>query len=109
MQIKRLIRHASATHWRTRMLFPSITLDAIETAIARVESAHSGEIRFAIETAGKWASTIARSSPCPMEANVWSNSGVWSGLRFLSIVFVSFDGTHGKAPRQVFLEENCDQ
>ena len=51
MQIGRLIRHAAATHWRTRMLFPGATLDAIEQAIARVESAHSGEIRFAIETA----------------------------------------------------------
>ena len=51
MQFGRLIRHAAATHWRTRMLFPSATLDAIEQAIARVESAHSGEIRFAIETA----------------------------------------------------------
>jgi uncharacterized membrane protein len=51
MQFRRLIRHAAAMHWRTRMLFPSSTLDAIERAIARAESAHSGEIRFAIETA----------------------------------------------------------
>jgi uncharacterized membrane protein len=36
---------------RTRMLFPASTLDAIEQAISRVEEAHTGEIRFAIETA----------------------------------------------------------
>ncbi len=30
MQIGRLIRHLAATHWRTRMLFPASTLDAIE-------------------------------------------------------------------------------
>jgi uncharacterized membrane protein len=51
MKVGRLIRHAAATHWRTRRLFPSSTLDAIEQAVARAEQAHSGEIRFAIETA----------------------------------------------------------
>jgi uncharacterized membrane protein len=51
VQIGRLIRHAAATHWRTRMLFPSATLDAIEKAIGRAELTHAGEIRFAIETA----------------------------------------------------------
>ncbi len=51
MQIGRLIRHAAATHWRTRLLFPSATLDAIQQAIANVERTHAGEIRFAVETA----------------------------------------------------------
>jgi uncharacterized membrane protein len=51
MQIGRLLRHATATHWRTRMLFPAATLDAIEQAIKRAELTHAGEIRFAIETA----------------------------------------------------------
>jgi uncharacterized membrane protein len=50
MQIGRLLRHAAATHWRTRMLFPGATLDAIERAIAAAERTHAGEIRFAIET-----------------------------------------------------------
>jgi hypothetical protein len=51
MQLARLIKHAAATHWRTRMLFPARVLDAIEQAIKRIEAAHRGEIRFAIETA----------------------------------------------------------
>jgi uncharacterized membrane protein len=51
VQIGRLIRHAATTHWRTRLLFPSATLDAIEQAIANVERTHAGEIRFAVETA----------------------------------------------------------
>jgi uncharacterized membrane protein len=50
MQIGRLFRHAAATHWRTRMMFPDATLDAIEQAIGRAEQTHAGEIRFAIET-----------------------------------------------------------
>ena len=51
MQIGRLVRHAAAVHWRTRLTFPSSTLDAIEQAIAAVERTHAGEIRFAVETA----------------------------------------------------------
>jgi uncharacterized membrane protein len=51
MPLGRLLRHASATHWRTRMLFPKRTLDAIEQSITRAERTHAGEIRFAIETA----------------------------------------------------------
>ena len=50
MQFGRLLRHSAATHWRTRMLFPKATLDAIEQAIGRAEQTHAGEIRFAIET-----------------------------------------------------------
>ncbi len=50
MQLTRLIRHAAASHWRTRMLFPKATLDAIEQAVARAERTHAGEIRFAVET-----------------------------------------------------------
>ena len=51
MHLARLIRHVAATHWGTRRRFPAATLDAIEEAIGRVEGSHSGEIRFAIETA----------------------------------------------------------
>jgi len=50
MQLTRLLRHAAATQWRTRLLFPKATLDAIESAVATAERTHSGEIRFAIET-----------------------------------------------------------
>ena len=50
MQFTRLIRHVAAPHWRTRVLFPTTTLDAIEQAVARAERTHAGEIRFAIET-----------------------------------------------------------
>ena len=51
MRIGRMIRHITATHWRTRMLFPGAALDSIQLAIAKVEQLHDGELRFAIETA----------------------------------------------------------
>jgi uncharacterized membrane protein len=50
MQVGRLIRHLAAPRWRTRLRFPSKTLDAIEQAIGRAELTHAGEIRFAIES-----------------------------------------------------------
>jgi uncharacterized membrane protein len=77
MQIRRLIRHASATHWRTRMLFPSSTLDAIEAAIARVESAHSGEIRFAIETALTPLHVLHKVAPRARAVEVFAHLRVW--------------------------------
>jgi len=51
MRPARLFRHVAATHWRTRLRFPRVTLDAIEEAIVRAERTHAGQIRFAIETA----------------------------------------------------------
>ena len=77
MQIGRVIRHVAATHWRTRMLFPKATLDAIEKAVARAESTHCGEIRFAIETALSPAHILNDVSPRDHALNVFSHLRVW--------------------------------
>lgn len=47
----RLLRHLTTFALRTRSLFPPAVLKQIESAIAAAEQAHSGEIRFAIESA----------------------------------------------------------
>lgn len=77
MQIGRLIRHAAATHWRTRTLFPSATLDAIEQAIARVEGAHSGEIRFAVETGLTPLHILNGMTPRARALDVFAHLRVW--------------------------------
>ncbi len=77
MQISRLIRHAAATHWRTRMLFPAATLDAIEQAIARAEKTHAGEIRFAIETALTPLHILSRMASRARALEVFAHLGVW--------------------------------
>lgn len=51
MRLSRLLRHLTASNWRTRLLFPASALDAIEQSVTRSERAHGGEIRLAIETA----------------------------------------------------------
>jgi uncharacterized membrane protein len=77
MKVGRMIRHVTATHWRTRMQFPSATLDAIEKAIARAESTHAGEIRFAIETALTPRHILNDVSPRAHALDVFSHLRVW--------------------------------
>ena len=77
MPVGRLIRHAVATHWRTRVLFPSATLDAIEKAIARAERTHAGEIRFAIETALAPLHILNGTAPRARALEVFAHLRVW--------------------------------
>jgi uncharacterized membrane protein len=77
MKFVRLLRHAAATHWRTRMQFPSSTLDAIEQAIKRTEAAHGGEIRFAIETALPPLHILNDLTPRARALDVFSHLRVW--------------------------------
>jgi uncharacterized membrane protein len=77
MPVGRFIRHAVATHWRTRMLFPGATLDAIEKAIARAERTHAGEIRFAIETALAPLHIINGMAPRARALEVFAHLRVW--------------------------------
>jgi uncharacterized membrane protein len=77
MQFGRLLRHAAGTHWRTRMLFPKTTLDAIERAINGAEQLHAGEIRFAIETALTPAHVLNGVSPRARALDVFAHLRVW--------------------------------
>jgi uncharacterized membrane protein len=77
MPVGRLVRHAVATHWRTRMLFPVTTLDAIEKAIARAERTHAGEIRFAIETALAPLHILNDTAPRARALEVFAHLRVW--------------------------------
>jgi uncharacterized membrane protein len=77
MQLRRLIRHVVAPHWRTRMLFPTTTLDAIEKAVGRAERTHAGEIRFAIETSLAPLHVLNELSPRERALDVFSRLRVW--------------------------------
>jgi uncharacterized membrane protein len=77
MQLARLIKHVSASHWRTRMLFPKSTLDAIEQAVARAERTHAGEIRFAIETSLAPLHVINEMNPRARALDVFAHLRVW--------------------------------
>ncbi|HWJ35454.1 MAG TPA: TPM domain-containing protein [Steroidobacteraceae bacterium] len=77
MQLARLMKHVSASHWRTRLLFPKTTLDAIEQAVARAERTHAGEIRFAIETSLAPLHIINEMSPRDRALEVFAHLRVW--------------------------------
>lgn len=47
----RLLRHLMWPHWRVRRSFPPAVLARIEQAVARSETRHGGQIRFAVEHA----------------------------------------------------------
>jgi uncharacterized membrane protein len=81
MRMGRLLRHATALHWRTRMLFPRATLDAIQEAIARAERAHAGEIRFAVETALPPRRIIGEIDSRARALEVFSDLRVWDTER----------------------------
>ncbi len=76
-KISRLLRHAAATHWRTRLRFTNATLDAIEIAVARAERSHAGQIRFAIETALHPRQILHDVSPRARAREVFSTLHVW--------------------------------
>jgi uncharacterized membrane protein len=78
MKLARLFRHMVATHWGTRRMFPPASLDAIENAIAASEKAHSGEIRFAIETSLPLLAVWTDVPPRKHAMGVFANLGVWN-------------------------------
>ena len=77
MKIGRLFRHATATHWRTRMVFRQATLNAIEQAITSAERTHAGEIRFVIETALAPLNILGGMLPRARALEVFSDQRVW--------------------------------
>ncbi len=77
MKAARLLRHALTTHWRTRLRFPTRTLDAIEQAVARAERSHGGQIRFAIETSLTPQQILHGMSARERALEVFSTLRVW--------------------------------
>jgi uncharacterized membrane protein len=84
-KFKRLLRHLCTTAARTRVLFSPAVLAQIEAAIGAAEAQHSGEIRFAVETAlplaALWHNVTARARAVQVFAHlrIWdthANNGV---------------------------------
>jgi uncharacterized membrane protein len=77
MRIVRWLRHLLATPLAVRRAFPEATLARIQEAIARSETRHTGEIRFAVEAALPW-SYLWRDAPVRERAlMVFSKLRVW--------------------------------
>jgi uncharacterized membrane protein len=77
MNLVRILRHLFATRWRVRRHFTPTALAEIEAAIKDVESRHSGEIRFVVETALDGEELWRGLTPRQRAMNVFSQLGVW--------------------------------
>lgn len=77
MNFGRLGRHLLAMPGAVRRAFPPAAMAAIEQAIARSETQHRGEVRFAVEAALDASSIVAGESARARAVEVFAQLGVW--------------------------------
>lgn len=77
MDIKRIVRHLSASHAAMRRMFPRAALHNIERTIAEVEQTHAGQIRFVVEDALDLGPLLAGQSARERAIEVFSRLRVW--------------------------------
>ncbi|WP_114970718.1 TPM domain-containing protein [Rhodoferax ferrireducens] len=77
MNIKRIVTHLLATRRQVRRAFPRSTLITIEKAIKASETAHVGEIRFAVEGALDGVPLFEGQSARERAIEVFSKLRVW--------------------------------
>jgi uncharacterized membrane protein len=77
MNLSRFCRHVFATRAGTRRVFTPQALAEIEAAIKDVESRHSGEIRFVVETALDVNELLADIAPRARALEVFGHTRVW--------------------------------
>jgi len=77
MKIERVVKHLLMTRWKVSRAFPRSTLNAIEKAIKASESAHVGEIRFAVEGALDGSPLFKGQSARERAIDVFSLLRVW--------------------------------
>lgn len=77
MGIKRIGKHLLLNRWRVRRAFPRQALANIEKAIKTSETAHSGQIRFAVEGALDGAPLFKNQSARARGIDVFANLRVW--------------------------------
>lgn len=77
MNITRITRHLLLTHWQVNRAFPRETLNAIEQAIKTSETAHVGQLRFAVEGALHSTPLLKGQSARERAIDVFSQLRVW--------------------------------
>ncbi len=80
MNIQRMVRHLLVTDGQVKKAFPRGTLNKIEQAIQASESAHVGEIRFAVEGALDGAPLFKGQSARDRAIDLFAQLRVWDTL-----------------------------
>jgi len=77
MNFKRLAQHLLMTHWQVSRAFPREGLIEIEKAIKASETAHLGEIRFAVEGALDGGPLLKGQSARERAIDIFSQLRIW--------------------------------
>ncbi len=77
MDIKRILKHLTASHAAMRRIFPRGTLSRIEHTIAEVEKTHAGQICFVVEDALPLKHLLAGLPARDRAIEVFSHMRVW--------------------------------
>lgn len=77
MDIKRIARHLTMTHWQVARAFPHHTMNAIEQAIKSSEAMHRGEVRFVVEGALESAPLLRGQSARDRAIDVFAQLRIW--------------------------------
>lgn len=75
--LNRYLGNLFTTSWSLRRAFPRVLLDEIEQAVAGSELRHSGELRFAIETALDVPAMLRGIRPRDRAINVFAQLRTW--------------------------------
>ncbi|TVO69247.1 TPM domain-containing protein [Denitromonas ohlonensis] len=77
MDFKRMLRHLMIPTWQVKRRFPEPLLAQVESAIRASESAHRGEIGFAIEGGLDLADLWRGVSPRQRALDAFASLGIW--------------------------------
>jgi hypothetical protein len=77
MNLARIVRHLFTLHGAVARAFPPASMAGIEKAIAKGESEHRGEIRFAAEASLESAALFADQPAAERAIDVFSQLRVW--------------------------------
>ncbi|MBM4234641.1 MAG: hypothetical protein FJ160_10730 [Gammaproteobacteria bacterium] len=95
MQIERWIKNLVATPLLTRRRFPNHVRQAIEKAVATVESRNAGEIRFVIETALDFSHLRSGCTPRERAVDLFGALGVWDTADNNGVLIYVLMAEHG--------------
>jgi uncharacterized membrane protein len=77
VELRRLMRHLLTTHWQLRRDFAPAVLEDIKAAIRDSECQHSGQVRFAVESALHGLRLLRNQTPHQRALEVFAGLHMW--------------------------------